>query len=140
VAAGKANGIDPNVLVGMAMKESTLDPTAQSQTSTASGLFQLTASIQNAYGLSKADATGSSPSAITSQVSATAGYLHDLMGGRVPSSHPSHQLEIAIGYFRGSRNGVNRAMASKGGYNAMLKLRYGGESLGRYIKYVESYQ
>ena len=76
----------------------------------------------------------------TKQVNAAASYLHDLMQGSVPSSHPAHRFEIAVGYFRGSRRSVNRAMASKRGYNSMLKLRFGGESLGHYIRKVESYE
>jgi Transglycosylase SLT domain len=135
-----ANGIDPNVLVGMAMKESSLDPTKTSTKSTASGLFGLEKGVRDTYGVSDADTTGSSPSAIISQVNAAASYLHDLMKGSVPAGHPDHQLEIAIGYYRGSRKGVNKAMASKGGYDAMLKLRYGGETLGKYIEKVESFQ
>ncbi len=62
------------------------------------------------------------------------------MQGPVPSSHPSHQLEIALGYYRGSRASVNKAIRSKDGYDAMLKLRFQGESLNKYINYVESYQ
>ena len=140
IATGNANGINPNILVGMAMKESTLDPTAVIKNGSASGLFGLTDSVKSAYGLSKADATGSTASAITNQVNAAAGYLHDLTKGQIPVAHPSQQLEIALGYYRGARKSVNKAMNSKGGYNAMLKLRFGGETLGKYIKYVESYQ
>jgi len=139
-ATGSADGINPNALVGIAFKESSLNPAAQSSTSTASGLFGLTDNIKSTYGLSAADATGTSPSAITKQVSAAGGYLHDLMQGSVPAGHPSHQFEIALGYFRGTRRSVNRAIASKGGYNSMLKLRFGGESLRHYISGVESFQ
>ena len=56
----------------------------------------------------------------------------------VPSV-PVFSSEIAIGYYRGNRVGVNRAIRA-GGYNAMLNLRYGGERLGSYISYVESFQ
>ncbi len=139
-SAGAANGIDPNVLVGMGMKESSLDPTAQSSTSSAAGMFGLTRGVRNATGLDNEDATGSSPAAIQNQVDAAASYLSGLMGGPVPSSHPDHSLEIAIGYYRGSRSGVNAAIASPGGYGAMLNLSYGGETLGHYINYVESFR
>lgn len=77
-SAGSANGINPNALVGIAMNESSLNPSAQNPTSSASGLFGLTDNIKSTYGLSASDATGSSPSAITHQVNAAAGYLHDL--------------------------------------------------------------
>ena len=139
-ATGSADGINPDALVGIAFQESSLNPAAQSSTSTASGLFGLTDKIKNTYGLSASDATGTSPSAITKQVNAAGSYLHDLMQGPVPASHPAHQFEIALGYFRGSRRDVNRAMGSKGGYDSMLKLRFGGESLRHYISGVESFQ
>jgi len=122
------------------MNESSLNPSAQNPTSSASGLFGLTDNIKSTYGLGASDATGSSPSAITHQVNAAAGYLHDLMQGSVPSRHPGHQFEIALGYFRGTRKSVNKAIRSKGGYNSMLKLRFGGESLAHYIGKVESYE
>jgi len=139
-AAGSADGINPNDFVGIAMNESSLNPSAQNPTSSAAGLFGLTDNIKSAYGLSASDATGSSPSAITNQVNAAAGYLHDLMKGPIPSGHPDHQFEIALGYFRGTRKSVNKAIGSKGGYNSMLKLRFGGESLKHYIGKVESYE
>lgn len=139
-ATGSADGINPNALVGIAFKESSLNPAAQSPTSTASGLFGLTDNIKSTYGLSASDATGTSASAITKQVNAAGSYLHDLMHGSVPAGHPSHQFEIALGYFRGTRRSVNRAIGSKGGYNSMLKLRFGGESLRHYISGVESFQ
>jgi hypothetical protein len=138
-AAGDEAGIDPDVLVGMALKESTLNSSAQSSSSSASGLFQLTSDVQGTYGLRAEDAVGTSPSAITNQVNAAAGYLYDLTQGQVPMNNPANSLEIALGYFRGSRRGVNRAMASPGGYPAMLQLSYKGETLGSYINYVESY-
>lgn len=122
------------------MNESSLDPTAKNPNSSASGLFGLTDKVKSKYGLSSSDATGSSSAAITHQVNAAAGYLHDLMKGAVPSGHPGHQFEIALGYFRGSRKSVNRAIGSKRGYDSMLKLRFGGESLKHYIGKVESYE
>jgi hypothetical protein len=105
-----------------------------------SGLYGLTKEVQNSYGIDKSFATGSSSTAITIQTFVAANYPHDLMQGPVPSSHPSHQLEIALGYYRGTRPSVNKAIGSKGGYDAMLKLRFQGESLGHYINYVESFQ
>jgi len=140
VGAGNRYGVNPNTLVGMAMKESSLDPTATAKEGTASGLYGLTEETQNTYGIDKSIATGSSPTAIASQTFVAANYLHDLMQGPVPSSHPSHQMEIALGYYRGKRASVNKAIGSKGGYDAMLKLRFQGESLRQYINYVESYQ
>jgi hypothetical protein len=139
ISAGNKYGVDPNVLVGMAGQESTFNPAAQSSTSSANGLFGLTSGVRTQYGLSSGDATGTSASAITNQVTTAAHYLSDLKNGPVPKSHPEHSLEIAIGYYRGSRKGVNAAMSSKDGYNAMLKLTYGGETLGHYINSVERY-
>ncbi|WP_263357979.1 transglycosylase SLT domain-containing protein [Acidicapsa ligni] len=139
IGAGNQNGVDPNVLVGMAGQELTFNPAAQSSTSTANGLFGLTDGVRSQYGLSNGDATGTSASAITNQVTTAAHYLGDLKNGPVPKSHPEHSLEIAIGYYRGSRKGVNGAINSKGGYDAMRKLSYGGETLGHYINSVERY-
>jgi len=139
--AGKKYGINPNILVGIAVKESSLRPGYETNLGgSAAGLMGLTDRVQNAYGLNNQVAMGSSPTAITCQVYVAASYLRDLMHDPVPSSHPSHQLEIALGYYRSNRHDVNRAIASKGGYNAMLKLRYQNEALGSYIKTVESYQ
>jgi RHS repeat-associated protein len=137
--AGNETGIDPNILVGIAMKESTLNPSAQSGSSSASGLFQLTSGVQDAYDLSEGDATGTSPSAIAKQVNAAANYLYDLTQGSVPKSNPSLALEIGIAYYRGARRAVNRAIASPNGYNAMLRLSYQGETIGQYLSYVEAF-
>jgi hypothetical protein len=137
--AGNETGIDPNILVGIAMKEFTLNPSAQSGSSSASGLFQLTSGVQGAYNLSEGDATGTSPSAIGNQVNAAANYLYDLTQGSVPKSNPSLALEIGIAYYRGSRRAVNRAIASPNGYNAMLRLSYQGETIGQYLSYVEAF-
>jgi len=137
--AGNETGIDPNILVGIAMKESTLNPSAQSGSSSASGLFQLTSGVQDAYDLSEGDATGTSPSAIAKQVNSAANYLYDLTQGSVPKSNPSLALEIGIAYYRGSRRGVNRALASPNGYNTMLRLSYQGETIGQYLSYVEAF-
>jgi RHS repeat-associated protein len=51
-SAGSANGINPNALVGIAMNESSLNPSAQNPKSSASGLFGLLDSTKSAYGLS----------------------------------------------------------------------------------------
>jgi len=115
LAAGQKYGIDPNILVGMAVKESSLKPTSKAELGSAAGLMGLTDRVQEAYGLTNEVAKGSSPTAITSQVYVAANYLRDLMHDPVPSGHPSHQLEIALGYYRGNRRGVNEAVASKGG-------------------------
>jgi hypothetical protein len=137
--AGNETGIDPNILVGIAMKESTLNPSAQSGSSSASGLFQLTSGVQGAYNLSEGDATGTSPSAIGNQVNAAANYLYDLTQGSVLKSNPTLALEIGIAYYRGSRRAVSRAIASPNGYNAMLRLSYQGETIGQYLSYVEAF-
>ena len=121
------------------MKESTLNPSAQSGSSSASGLFQLTSGVQGAYNLSEGDATGTSPSAIGNQVNAAANYLYDLTQGSVLKSNPTLALEIGIAYYRGSRRAVSRAIASPNGYNAMLRLSYQGETIGQYLSYVEAF-
>jgi len=96
--------------------------------------------VQNSTGIDRSIATNGTPTAISNQTYAAASYLHDLTAGGVPKSQPTHQLEIAIGYYRGNRNKVNKAVGSKGGYDAMLKLRFRGESLGSYIGFVESFK
>jgi len=35
---------------------------------------------------------------------------------------------------------VFRGQGQKGGYDSMLKLSYGGETLGKYIKFVEAFR
>ena len=44
----------------------------------------------------------------TALANAAGSYVHDLMQGSVPSSHPSHRFEIALGYFRGNPRSMNK--------------------------------
>jgi len=68
LAAGTKYNLDPNILVGLAQKESSLDPTVVN--GTAKGLFQITPARQADLGLSNANLSN-----IKTVVNAVAGSL-----------------------------------------------------------------
>ena len=130
--AGAANLINPNLLVGLAYKESSLDPTAVNDG--ARGLYQIRRKRQQDLGLSDADVT--SVDAVVDPVAKYLSHTSSVLGGNI---------DLTLGSWRQGIKGISQLNAK--GPNAVSDFVISPAAHGRpaqllgkdYIDVIKSY-